>query len=316
MPPEVSVVIAARDAESTIAATLDGLAAQVGAPTHEIVVVDNGSVDATAEIVAAHPLDVRLVLRARGAGPGAARNDGASLARGRVVAFTDADCAPEPGWLAAGLAELEVAGADIVQGRVLPVAGVPVGPFDRTLGVVSEYGLYETANLFVRREWLGRVGGFRDLLDGRRPFGEDTVLVWSARRAGARTAFADQALVHHAVFPGTPRDYLRERRRDGLFTDLTAQVPELRRAFLYRRLFLNRRSAAFDLAVLGGLVGLMPRSRAAMLLAVPWLALVAGETRRRTGRRDVPAAAVVATGDVLAAVSLVRGSVRNRTPVL
>src|SRR4051812_31874401 len=78
---DVSVVIAARDAEATLGATLDGLAAQRGAPPHEVIVVDNGSLDGTAGVAEAHPLRPRVLRRERGDGPGAARNEGARAAR-------------------------------------------------------------------------------------------------------------------------------------------------------------------------------------------------------------------------------------------
>lgn len=314
--PEVSVVVAARDAEETLGATLDALAAMEGAPPHEVLVVDNGSRDGTATLATDHPLTPRVLRRRRGAGPGAARNDGARAARAPVIAFTDADCAPVPSWLAEGVAALERDGCDIVQGKVLPQPGRPVGPFDRTLGVVSEYGLYETANLFIRRETFERAGGFEDVVDAGRPFGEDAVLVWRARRQGARTTFSDAALVHHAVFAGGPADYLSERARDGLFALLAAHLPELREDFMYRRWFLSKRSAAFDLALLGGAVALARRSPIPLAFAMPWLVGLRSEVRTRAGRDDLAIAATVAYGDALAFRSLVRGSLRARTIVL
>jgi hypothetical protein len=197
---------------------------------------------------------------------------------------------------------------------VLPVPGTPVGPFDRTLGVVSEYGLYETANLFVRRDWFDRVGGFEDVIDAGRPFGEDAVMVWRARRLGARTAFASDALVHHAVLPGGPAGYLSERAREGLFAALVRHIPELREGFLYHGHFLNRRAAAFDLGAAGVALAVVRRRPWPLLALAPWLRLVRSEAHNRGGGRHV--AAVVAYGDVLSFWSRARGSLRERTPVL
>ena len=288
----ISVVIAARDAERTLPATLDGLAAQEGAGPFEVIVVDNGSRDRTASVADAHPRVDRVIRRARGAGPGAARNDGVAAASGEVVAFTDADCVPTPGWLRAGAAT----DADIVQGRVEPAG--PAGPFDHTLWVTQETGLYETANLFVRRDWLEP--GFEDAIDADgRPFGEDVLFAWRAKRRGARTAFAPDALVHHAVFPGTAHGYVRERARDAHFAELAQLVPELRERFFYRRYFLTRRSAALAL-------GLLPL----------WLYLVVEESERRTGVRSGRVAAAVAIGDLVAFRGLVRESLRGRGPLL
>lgn len=288
----ISVVIAARDAERTLPATLDGLAAQELDEPFEVIVVDNGSRDGTAAIAEAHPRVDRVVRRERGAGPGAARNDGVAASTGEVIAFTDADCVPTPVWLRAGVS----CDADIVQGRVEPAG--PAGPFDHTLWVTQETGLYETANLFVRREWLDP--GFEDVIDaGGRPFGEDVVFAWRAKRRGARTAFAPGALAHHAVFPGTAHAYVRERARDAHFAELASLVPELRDRFFYRRYFLNRRSAALAL-------GLVPL----------WLYLVMKESERRTGVRSGRVAVAVAIGDLVAFAGLLRESLRRRVLLL
>jgi glycosyltransferase involved in cell wall biosynthesis len=308
----VSVVIAARDAQASLGDTLAALGAQRDAPPHEVIVVDNGSRDGTAALAEAHPLRPRVLRRERGAGPGAARNDGARAAKAPLLAFTDADCAPAPDWLRRGVAV--AAGADVVQGAIQPAPEVTVGPFDRTLRVGAESGLYETANLFIKREWFDRAGGFEDVIEAGRPFGEDAVLVWRARRLGARTAFAADALVHHAVLPGGPAGYLSERSREGLFAALLRHVPELREGFLYHRWFLNRRSAAFDLGVAGLAAAAMRRSAWPLVAFAPWVSLVRTESRHRGGGRSVTA--IVAYGDALSFLSRVRGSIRERTPVL
>ncbi len=98
--PAVSVVVPTRDRPSQLAGCLAALEAQT-ARTYEVVVVDDGSVDAAAvsAVVAGAP-HARLV-RGAGSGPAAARNLGAAAARGPVLCFTDDDCRPEPGWIEA-----------------------------------------------------------------------------------------------------------------------------------------------------------------------------------------------------------------------
>ena len=307
--PAVSVVVPARDAAATLPGTLAGLAAQRSAPPFEVIVVDNGSHDDTAEIAERSPAVTAVLRRERGKGPGAARNDGVRLARAGVIAFTDSDCAPTPEWLAEGVAALD-RGADIVQGKVLPDPEGDGGPFPRTLGVVSEYGLYETANLFVRREWFERIGPFEDFVPGtERPFGEDAWWAWRARRAGARTAFGEAALVHHAVDAQSAAQYVRGRGHVEWFPDLVARVPELREAFLWRRIFLSRRSAAFDLAAAGALAALAARRPWPLLAAAPYARMATRDRRGRVLAADVAA-------DAVGAAALVRGSIRARTPVL
>ena len=108
----VSVIVPAFNAEETLGLCLKSLQDQTAARQgYEIIVVDDGSTDRTAEIAWQHP--VRMVQQAN-AGPGAARNTGARIARGGLLLFTDADCAPTPEWverLSEPFADGDVAGA-------------------------------------------------------------------------------------------------------------------------------------------------------------------------------------------------------------
>src|SRR5437764_854251 len=127
----VSVVVPARNAAATIERALDAVARQELGEPYETIVVDDGSADGTPELAERSRAPGLRVLRQRPESPSAARNRGASEARGDVLAFTDADCFPTPGWLAAGLAALE--GADLVQGAVERQAPDGRIRLDRTL---------------------------------------------------------------------------------------------------------------------------------------------------------------------------------------
>ncbi len=109
---KASVVVPAYNAESTIGKCLGSLVRQsISRDAYEIIVVDDGSTDATPEIVAQY--GVRLV-RQPNRGPAAARNAGAQVARGELLLFTDADCEPAPDWieiLCGAFADPSVAGA-------------------------------------------------------------------------------------------------------------------------------------------------------------------------------------------------------------
>src|ERR1700733_15010053 len=114
---KVSVYIPAYNSAEFLSVAIDGLLAQT-LPADEILVIDDGSRDATAEIAARYAA-VTLVRHKRNSGLGAARNTGFRTACNELIASLDADCVPDPGWLA-GLArhfnEPKVAG---VGGRLI-----------------------------------------------------------------------------------------------------------------------------------------------------------------------------------------------------
>jgi glycosyltransferase involved in cell wall biosynthesis len=315
--PRVSVIVPARDAGQTLPRTLAALTAQRLDEAFEVIVVDDGSRDDTAA-VARGPGDPIRVIQQPARGPAAARNRGAALARGGLLAFCDADVFPTGGWLAAGVSAL--AGADLVQGRVLPDPGAPLGPFDRTLWIGSQVGLWETANLFVTREAFDAAGGFEEWLSPRRgkALAEDAWFGYRALRAGARPAFCAEALAHHAVFRRAWPAYAAERARLRFFPAMAGRMPELRAAFLRRRVFLNRRTARFDLAVASGAAALAWRSPLALLGAAPYARAVQLHARRAApDGAPVPAvAAADVAADVIGFAALVAGSLRYGSPVL
>ncbi len=310
----VSVIIAARNAAATLGATLDALAAQDLGEPFEVIVVDDGSDDATAAVAAGAPLAVE-VIATRGIGPGPARNAGVAAAGGTVLAFTDADCVPDPGWLRAGLACLER--AELVQGAVRADPAASAGPFDRTLWVTRETGLYECASLFVRRDAFERAGGFEDWLAARlgKPLAEDAWLGWRLRRAGARSAFCERALVHHAVVERGPLGFVAERARLVYFPAIAARMPELRRTMTFRPRLLSARSAAFDAALAGAAVAGARRSRWPLVAALPWAGMIA-RAARPWGRRAPAVAATEAAADAVGFAALVIGSARARSLLL
>ncbi|MDR1449513.1 MAG: bifunctional glycosyltransferase family 2 protein/CDP-glycerol:glycerophosphate glycerophosphotransferase [Propionibacteriaceae bacterium] len=111
--PRLSVVIAAYNTEDYIAACLDSLRRQKW-PRFQVIVVDDGSTDATAEIAEAFAAADRrfLALRQPNRGPGAARNIGAAQATGKYIAFFDSDDVVYPGHYRNALLSLLRTGSD------------------------------------------------------------------------------------------------------------------------------------------------------------------------------------------------------------
>lgn len=112
MQPDVTFLIAAHNAEDTIARAVESGLEQEGVAV-EVVVVDDFSSDRTAEIARRDPR-VRVVELDENRGPGGARNAGLAVAAGRWVAVLDADDTVRPGRLARMIRRAETAGAEVV----------------------------------------------------------------------------------------------------------------------------------------------------------------------------------------------------------
>ena len=310
-----SVIVPAYNAEATIGAALAGLAAQDLAGEFEVIVVDDGSTDRTAEIAAAAAVEASVVSAGPQSGPGPARNEGARHARGAALAFLDADCVPGPSWLRAGLDAL--GRAELVQGAVRADPAAPPRPFDRTVWVTGETGLYECASLFVDAELFRRLDGFEDWLPAGagKPLAEDTWFGWRVRRSGARTAFEPAARADHAVFRRGMGEFVAERLRLRHFPAIVGRMPELRGTLAYRHWFLNRRSAELDLAVAGAAVALLVGRRSALVACVPYGATLA-RSAARWGREAPRVAAGELAADLVGLFALGSGSVRHRSLLL
>jgi glycosyltransferase involved in cell wall biosynthesis len=310
--PQLSIVIPARNAAATLPATLAGLVEQRGAPEFEVLLVDDGSTDATSQIARHSPVVSRL-LRLDGRGPGHARNAGAGAARSGRLGFLDADCRPVPGWLASGHSALD--SADLVIGETRPDPTQSLGPFDRTLSVVGFSPLFESANLFVRRALFDALGGFESWLGPRdgKELGEDVWFGWRAVRCGAQIASCPDALAYHHVFPRSVAGFVAERWRLRFFPAMARRMPELREAFFYRRWFLSARSASFDAAVLGIALALVSGRVRFAPAAAPYGRLLLDDVRS-SGRLVTPAGRLAADAMGLAAMAV--GSARHRSLLL
>lgn len=194
--PAVTVVVPARDATATIGPLLDALLDQTHRPA-AVVVVDDASVDGTADLVRAHPLGA-VVLRGAGRGSYAARNLGLAAVTTEVVAFTDADCRPSPDWLRTGAAVVRAGTlvAGTVRQRERPGAGV-WERYDRATYLdqreLVPQGFAATANLLATTADLRDLGGFDDRL---RSSG-DLELGRRATAQGLQVVLAADAVVTH-----------------------------------------------------------------------------------------------------------------------
>lgn len=290
-PPRFSVVIPVRDGAAALGRALDSVLAQEG-PPFEVVVVDDGSSDDVAGVVAgAGDARVRLV-RQPPRGAAAARNAGAAEARGEYLVFLDADDLARPGWLAAFDELARSAGADIAlcgatmvtepTGRTYERAPAPLGaPFDH------QPGPYLPGMVAFRRETFWAAGGY----DERFAFSENTELALRVtnlvRAKGWVVGTTERPLVVRHVRPGN-------RRYDRARYEASRLLVELHGDKLAR----SRRAMANRLAVLGAdaaRLGRRAEARRALLQAVAY------DPRRlrhaaRLARVLLPSAAEVRAG--------------------
>ena len=212
--PEFSVIVCTRNGRQRIGACLDALRLQTH-PRFETIVVDDGSSDGTAEFVENHYPEARLV-RTGGKGLSAARNAGARMARGKIFAFTDDDCRPDPEWL-------EQLGCGFVGNTWAAVGGpnLPPPPDNVATSVVAsapgapshvmlddqEAEHLPGCNLAVRREAFEQIGGFDERFHTA---GDDVDFCWRLRSEGLLLGFVPTAFVWHDRRPDA-LGYLRQQ---------------------------------------------------------------------------------------------------------
>ena len=188
------MVVPVLDGGARFAACLQALGAQREVD-FRVLVVDNGSSDGSADRARAAGF---TVLHEPVRSSYAARNRALDALDAPVVAFTDADCVPEPGWLRSGLDALAATGADLVAGAVhMEPARTTAGRHDVLTyldqAVMVGRGYAATANLFVRSDVLAAIGPFDAALQS----GGDMDLTMRAVAAGRRLVFDPAPVVHH-----------------------------------------------------------------------------------------------------------------------
>ncbi|MEX2016769.1 MAG: glycosyltransferase [Candidatus Hydrogenedentales bacterium] len=212
----VSIIVPAYNAEGTLAACIGGCLAQTH-PDCEVIVVDDGSTDATAQCAARFPV---RVLRQPNQGPAAARNLGARAAASEVLAFTDADCVPAPDWLSRLLDGFADQGVVAVGGTY-----ANANPHGLLSGLIHAEILYRhqkfaaevdflgSYNLAVRRSAFEAAGGFDESF--RAASAEDNDLSYRLSAHGRLRFDAGAVVAHH--HPARLGPYLNTQRRHGMW---------------------------------------------------------------------------------------------------
>jgi glycosyltransferase involved in cell wall biosynthesis len=217
-PPKVSVVVATYNGERTLKACLDSLD-RLKYPNYEVILVDDGSTDRTAQIALAHP-QVRYFRHEKNLGLSVARNTGIAAATGEILAFTDSDCRADEGWLHYLMGDLlnsefaGIGGPNLLPPEDSAVAAVvmvsPGGPAHVML-TDRQAEHIPGCNMAFHKWALAEVGGFDPIFHKA---GDDVDLCWRLQQAGYKIGFSPAAFVWH-YRRSTVRDYLKQQHGYG-----------------------------------------------------------------------------------------------------
>jgi GT2 family glycosyltransferase len=243
--PRISVVVCTYNGQATLRDCLDGLM-KLDYPDYEVIVVNDGSTDGTAAIVADYPFQV---ISTENRGLSAARNTGLRAATGDIIAYTDDDARPDPDWLTQLALTFRRTRHAGVGGPNIPppgdgalaegVANAPGGPIHVLLSD-QEAEHIPGCNMAFRKQCLQAIGGF----DARfRTAGDDVDVCWRLQEQGWTLGFNPAAMVwHHRR--NSLRAYWRQQRGYG------------RAEALLERKWPERYNAVGHLAWCGRLYGL------------------------------------------------------------
>lgn len=203
--PRVSVIIPHFNMPDALEICLQSVKSQALDGGVEIIVVDNGSRILPDAVLARHP-DVRGLAEPT-PGPGPARNTGVAAARAPVLAFIDADCRAEQGWLAAAVAAVEargsrgVVGGDVRIDFLDPARLTPIEAYEAVFAYrqrmyIEKQGFSGTGNLAMHRDVHAAVGPFSGI-----GFAEDRDWGQRATAAGYQVLYVADMCIYHPARP-------------------------------------------------------------------------------------------------------------------
>ncbi|WP_407883007.1 glycosyltransferase [Scytonema sp. NUACC26] len=206
--PKVSVIVPIYNGEGDLPELISNLVDQTYPREKvEYLLVDNNSRDRTSHLLqdAAEnsPITIRPLSEAKIQSSYAARNAGIRAANGEILAFTDADCRPQPDWLESLIAPFGNPDVAIVAGEVVALHGITLleQHADRQDTLSQKHTLAhpfypygQTANLAIRREAFEKIGLFRPYLTT----GGDADICWRIlQQKIGRLEFVPEAIVKH-----------------------------------------------------------------------------------------------------------------------
>ncbi len=216
--PKISVVVASYNGARTLKLCLESLQ-RLNYPDYEVILVDDGSTDATQQIASGFP-NVRCIRHEKNFGLSVARNTGIAAATGEIVAFTDSDCRADEDWLyylAGAFAASDFAGVGgpnllpPEDSRVAAAVMVSPGGPAHVMLTDREAEHIPGCNMAFYKRALDQIGGFDPIFTKA---GDDVDLCWRLQQAGCRIGFSPSAFVWH-FRRSTVAAYLEQQRGYG-----------------------------------------------------------------------------------------------------
>jgi cellulose synthase/poly-beta-1,6-N-acetylglucosamine synthase-like glycosyltransferase len=226
--PKTSVIVPVYNGEADLPELINCLQAQTYPGDRvEYLLVDNGSSDRTASVIqtaiqetASLGITLRYLQENKIQSSYAARNTGIRAVKSEILAFTDADCRPQPDWLESLILPFADSAVGVVVGEIVALPGKSLleKHADRHNVLSQQHTLEhpfcpygQTANLAIRRQVLEQVGLFRPYLNT----GGDADMCWRIQRGSNWTLhFAPTAVVRHR-HRSTLKEYQSQWRRYG-----------------------------------------------------------------------------------------------------
>ena len=210
----VSIIIPALNARRTLPACLQACQNQTlpAGVTIEIILVDDGSTDGTQTV--AQEAGVTLIQHATRRGAGAARNSGLAIATGEITLFTDADCVPEPNWVAEMIRPFQdptVQGCKGIYATSQPelVARFVQIEYEDKYDLLRPQPVIDFVDTYsagYRTAVLRQTGGFDEAIH----YVEDQELSFRLAVAGHKMVFVETAVVWHQ-HANSIRHYFRKK---------------------------------------------------------------------------------------------------------
>lgn len=208
--PFVSVIVPVYNSATEISVLISALRSQhYPQDRFEVIIVDDASTDSTVETIKACWSGCSVISASSNGGSYVARNLGLAVAKGSIIAFTDADCIPDTHWLTEGVTALKQQGGGIIAGAVTikpDSEDSVIQSYDAAFGIQQAFFAKKlrfgaTANIITDRSTCQKIGGF----DGSVRSGGDRKFCQDGINKGVHFSYCAASIVVHP-----PRTTLRE----------------------------------------------------------------------------------------------------------